>query len=94
MAYRLLPAALADLEVISLHIAADNPRAARRWLDRIEERCARLAELPGLGVARPDIRSDLRFWPEGSYLLLYRQTGEDVEFVRILHGARQWEDLL
>lgn len=94
MAYRVLPAALADLEAIALHIAADNPRAARHWLDRIEERCARLAEMPGLGVARSDIRPDLRLWPEGSYLILYRQAGEDVEVVRVLHGARQWEDLL
>jgi toxin ParE1/3/4 len=94
MALRLLPAARADIETIAFYIAAENPSVARRWVDRIEERCERLAEMPGLGVARPDVRLDLRLLPVGNYLILYREMGEDVEVVRVLHGARHWQDLV
>jgi toxin ParE1/3/4 len=50
--------------------------------------------MPGLGVARPDIRPDLRLWPVGNYLILYWQVDADVEVVRVLPGARNWPDLL
>lgn len=94
MGFRLLPEAEADIEAIADYIAEDNLGAALRWVDGIEERCAQLANMPGLGVARPDVRPDLRMLPTGNYLILYRQAGDEVEIVRVLHGARQWQDLL
>lgn len=94
MAFRLLPAAVADLEAIATRIAADDPAAAGRWLDEIERRCVLLGEMPGMGVARPDVRKDIRLLPAGNFLILYRQVGADAEIVRIVHGARQWQDLL
>ena len=94
MALRLLPAAEADIEGIVLYIAEDNPAAARRWLEDIRTRCRRLADMPGMGTARPEVRPDLRLSPVGNYLILYRQAGADVEIVRVLHGARQWQDLV
>ena len=94
MGFRLLPAAEADIETIALYIAEDNPRAAQHWVESIEERCARLGDMPGIGVARADVRPDLRMLPVGNYLILYRQVADDAEIVRVLHGARQWQDLL
>ncbi len=94
MGFRLLPAAEADVESIADYIAEDNPRAAQRWIDDIEERFARLGDMPGIGVARPDVRPDMRMLPVGNYLILYRQVADDAEIVRVLHGARQWQDLL
>jgi toxin ParE1/3/4 len=32
--------------------------------------------------------------PAGSYLILYQQVDKGVEIARVLHGARQWQDLL
>ena len=94
MGFRLLPAAEADIEAIALYIAEDNPRAAQRWVDGIEEHCARLGDMPGMGVARADVRPDLRMLPVSNYLILYRQVGNDAEIVRVLHSARQWQNLL
>ncbi|MFQ8433747.1 type II toxin-antitoxin system RelE/ParE family toxin [Amaricoccus sp. W119] len=94
MGYRLLPAAEADIESIALYIAADDFDAALRWVADIERRCALLGDMPGMGVARPDVRPGLRLLPAGSYLILYQRTGEDAEIVRVLHGARRWQDLL
>jgi len=77
-----------DLLSIWSYIAADSPAAADRVLDGIDRRCARLGENPKLGPARPDIASELRYFPVGSYLIFYREVSEGVEIVRVLHGAR------
>lgn len=50
--------------------------------------------MPGLGVARPDVRPDLRMLPAGNYLILYCEIDGGAEIVRVVHGARQWQDLL
>jgi len=91
---RLRPQAEADIEAIALYIAEDNPSAASRWFENIYRHCQQLGKMPGIGVARPDVRPDLRVLPVGNYLILYRQIDDGAEIVRVVHGARQWEDLI
>lgn len=93
MTFRLRPEAEADIEAIALYIAEDNPSAARRWYDDILDRCRRLGEMPGMGIARPEVRPDLRSFPAGNYLILYREIESGAEIVRVVHGARQWQKL-
>ena len=47
-----------------------------------------LSENPRLGPARPDLAADLRYFPVGRYVLLYREIPGGVEIVRCVHGAR------
>lgn len=94
MSFRLRPGAEADIEAIVSHIAQDDPAAARRWLQDIHQRCRTLGNMSGMGVTRPDIRPGLRLFPRGSYLILYQQIEDGVEIVRVLHGTRQWWNLL
>jgi toxin ParE1/3/4 len=94
MSYRILPLAARDIEEIVFYIAEDNPMAAQKWLNDIHARCRRISEMPGMGTAKPDVNPDLRMSPIGNYLILYRQIGPDVEIVRVVHGARQWQELL
>lgn len=94
MTFRLRPEAEADIEGIVLYIAADNPVAARAWFDDLHVRFRRLAATPEMGVARDDVRPGLRFFPVGRYLVLYRIDAPHVEIVRVVHGARQWQELL
>lgn len=94
MAARVLPSAEADIRGTALFIAQDNPRAARAWAERIRERCRRLGETPGIGAPRPEVAPDLRILPVGNTLIVYRQVSDDAEVVRVLHGARQWQDPL
>jgi toxin ParE1/3/4 len=94
MSFRLTPQAEADLAAISDYIGADNPAAARRLLDRFYECFGLLATFPQLGVSRDEVRTGLRLHPVGNYLILYRQIDTGVEVVRVVHGARQWRDLL
>lgn len=94
MTFRLRPEAEADLEAIALHIAKDNPAAALRWYDEMYESCRSLGVMPGMGVSRPDVRPDLRTFSVVNYLILYREIDNGAEVVRVVHGARQWQELL
>jgi len=89
MPYRILPLAERDIEEIVDYIAEDNPAAALKWLNEIHTRCRRISEMPGIGIAKPEVHPDLRMSPIGNYLILYQQIGPDVEIVRVLHGARR-----
>lgn len=82
-----------DLIEIWVYIAQDNPAAADRLLDDIDAKCLLLADNPHLGAARPDIAPELRYFPVGSYLVLYREISQGIEVVRIAHGARRLDKL-
>ena len=90
----LRPPAEADLEDIALYIAEDNVQAARQWIEDMYVLCQQLGEMPAMGIAKPAIGSGLRMLRAGSYLILYQQVDKGVEIVRVIRGARQWQDLL
>ncbi|WP_112309341.1 type II toxin-antitoxin system RelE/ParE family toxin [Pseudogemmobacter bohemicus] len=81
-------AAREDLIAIWTHIAADDPAAADRVLDRLDEAASHLAQNPQMGPARDDIRPGLSYLVSGSYLLLYRITDDGIKIVRAVHGRR------
>lgn len=56
----------------------------------LNQQCRKLAELPGtLGVARPDLRPDIRCFPFRGYLIFFRYLNDDtLEIVNILEGHR------
>jgi toxin ParE1/3/4 len=41
-----------------------------------------------MGRNRSDIVPGIRYFPVGNYLIFYRETGQGVEIIRVLHGAR------
>src|ERR1043166_7569139 len=82
------PAAEADAVEIWAYIAADNPSAADRLLNRFDRIFLKLSAQPHLGKAVEEIAPRLRFIPIGSCLILYRALEDGVEIARILHGAR------
>ncbi len=94
MKIRRLPRAIRDVDDIWLHIAADDPAAATRMVERLAAGVARLADFPESGPARPEIGAGARSIVVGRYLVLYRITGKYVEIVRVIHGAREITGLL
>ena len=94
MTFRLRPEAEEDILGIALYIARDKPLAARRWMDRVQRACRNLGDMPDTGVARPHVRPRLRTFAVGNYLILYERVSDGVEIVRVIHGARRWEELL
>ncbi|MGR9046974.1 MAG: type II toxin-antitoxin system RelE/ParE family toxin [Gammaproteobacteria bacterium] len=76
-----------DLIELWLYIAQDNPSAADRVLDDIEEHFHTLADNPLMGRLRPDIAPELRYFIAGKYLILYRTVPNGIQIVRVIHGA-------
>ena len=94
MTLRVQPTARADLRSIARYIAQDNPLAAQEWTETIIAKCERIAEMPGIGVARREVDPTLRVFPVGKYVIFYRHIDSTTEIVRVLHGARDWQSLL
>ncbi len=82
------PEAREDLREIEEYIAQDNPQAAVDFVGRLTERFAELAEFPGSGRKRDDIRPGYRGVSVKDYLIFYRVSGEVVEIMHVLHGRR------
>jgi toxin ParE1/3/4 len=83
-----------DLIDIWTYIARDNPAAADRLLELLDEKSRALARNPEMGSARDDIAAGVRHFPVGRYLILYRNVGDGVEVVRYVHGMRRLQDLI
>jgi toxin ParE1/3/4 len=77
-----------DLVEASLRIAEENPVAADRWLDLVDEKCQLLARMAELGRKRPDLAPDLRSLPAGNHIIFYRPLPDGIQLIRVLHGAR------
>jgi toxin ParE1/3/4 len=94
---RLLRLAEQDLTDIYEYIAADNPNAADRLLVRIAKELDTLSRRPLLGrIPRdPDIaKLGYRYLIIGNYLAFYRLEPSLVLVYRILHGARDYSEIL
>jgi toxin ParE1/3/4 len=88
------PVAVDDLEEIVNYIAQDNAMAAEDVRRAVLDTAEGLGEHPDLGV-RPRFSAPrfagIRFLPATpypNYLLFYRELPDEVEVLRILHGAR------
>jgi toxin ParE1/3/4 len=86
--YLVAPVARSDLREIWKHIARDNPDAATRWRDKLEEVFLMLARHPLLGQTCNELRAGLRFSCSGNYVVYYELAGRRIRIVRVLHGAR------
>lgn len=81
-----------DLEEIWLYIAGDNPRVATEFVYKIKNACdVLLAENPKAGKERNDLLEGLRQFPVQNRLIFYRIHTENIEIVRIFHGAQDIE---
>jgi toxin ParE1/3/4 len=86
--FHLTPDALTDLERIQAYIARDRPDAGRRMVSRLLDAMDTLAEHPGIGAKRDELRPGFRSYPVGNYLIIYLPRDGGVEVLRVLHGAQ------
>ena len=88
-------AAFADLLDIGRSIRRDNPARAETFVAELFDRCQRLGAMPQAYPLLPDWEAKgIRRRPYGDYLIFYRITGEAVEVLHVLHGARDYEAIL
>lgn len=88
-------AAWDDLLDIGRHIASDSPRNAEAFLEKAYTACLGLGEMPEAFERVPRHEgSGIRRRPFGNYLIFYRADEADVEVLRVIHGAREYERIL
>src|SRR5688572_12158748 len=95
----LSPQAIDDVETIRAYIARANEDAADRVIEAVYKTCEILAQHPGLGFERKfsaKALSGLRMFVISDFpnnVIFYRVREEEVQIVRVLHGARNIERL-
>ncbi len=94
MRVRFSPAAKLDLQLAARYIAADSPNAAKKWVGTVRSKCAKLGENPQLGVSKFEAGPNVRMVVVGNHLVFYETASTEIKILRVLNGARQWEDLL
>jgi toxin ParE1/3/4 len=81
--------ARSDLKAIHTYIVKDDPRAARRVIERLRAVARMLANNPGMGRDRgQDMRPGLFSFPVGRHILIYWPQSSGIVLVRVVHGAR------
>jgi len=82
-----------DLKEIWSYIAERNPNSADRILRKLAEKFQLLAENPKVGKSQDKFILSLRCFPFKNYVVFYFPIENGVEIYRVLHGARNIEDL-
>lgn len=81
--------ALRDLAAIDAYIAADDPIAAERWINKILAAAQRAAVLPNSGQAvREEGREHLKQILVRTYRIVYRFDDKRAEVVTVFEGRR------
>jgi len=93
--FRLSRQASADIRAIwdYLGVAKDDPTAAHRQVETLFERFQLLATHPLMGQSREDLRSGLRAFAAGSYVILYYPMKDGIQVAGVVHGARDIESM-
>jgi len=87
--------AVEDILEIGEYIAVENsnPAAADRLIIRFGDVFRILSTQPESGVSIVHIAPGLRTFSVGNYVIFYRPLPDGIRLIRVLHGARKWEDL-
>lgn len=90
MRVRWLRTALRNLEHEAAYIANDDPMAAARAVDRVRRAIDHLSDHPEIG--RPGRVAGTRELEVAGtpYVIPYRVRHDQIEILRVFHGARRW----
>jgi len=76
-----------DLIEIRQYISADNPTAAKRWIDRLRQRVRNSLHAPLAGRMVPELaRADIRELIEGNYRIVYRVLDDRIVVLTVFEG--------
>jgi len=85
-----------DLGSIFEYLAerSGDVEVAAEFVARLVFHCERLAELPGMiGQVRPHLSEDMRCYPFGNYVILFRYRDDVLEVVSIVERHRDIEQM-
>ena len=86
-----------DIGEIYFYIAEDSPNSALAMTDKIIDKINTLAELPLIGKIVQDselAKQEYRMLVIESYIAFYKLINDEVVVYRVLHGMRDYPDLL
>jgi toxin ParE1/3/4 len=90
MRVRWLKTALQDLNGEAEHIAHDNPDASAKVVTSIHEAVQLLAKFPAMGRAGR-VHGTRELVVSGTpYIVPYRVRDNEIQILRVFHGARKW----
>lgn len=89
-----MSAAEADLVDIAVYVGADSRAAAKRLVRGIQTACERLRAFPHSGAERPDLAAGVRILIKRPYRIIYQTAGGSTRILRILHSARETDEIL
>jgi addiction module RelE/StbE family toxin len=78
-----------DLTAIVEYISEDNPDAAQRLKDDIEDRVGKLPDQPQ-AYRTGRIPGTREMLVRKNYIVIYAEFGSTIMVLRVLHAARQW----
>jgi toxin ParE1/3/4 len=79
-----------DLNDIYDYVARFSAMNAARLVQRLQQACRLLAQFPGIGTARDDLRTGTFAFAEGNYVIFYEATDDGIRILRILRGSRNY----
>ena len=84
-----------DVNDIWDYIADDNIEAADRVLNALDNAMVKLAKNPGIGHVREELTDKRhRFFLVYSYLIIYRHETKPLQIIRVIHAARDVQNIL
>lgn len=93
----ILQIAREDIGEIFFYIAADSPKSALAMTDKITDKIDTLAKLPLIGKIVPDnelAKQEYRMLIIDNYIAFYKVIDDEVIVYGVLHGMRDYPDLL
>ena len=86
--------ALADLDEIRAYIAQEDAGRANAFVRPLHQQCASLSRHARRYPAVATIAErDVRKFSYRRYLIFYAASENEVQILRIIHGAREWGQL-
>lgn len=82
-----------DLDEIWDEVAMSDIVQADQFLAKIESKISSLSQFPERGVDRSDLFPNTRILIEGRYLIFYQIVERNVFVMRVVHGARDLNEL-
>ncbi len=77
-----------DLDEILEYLDGQSAQAADRFARKLKETCQLHVVFPQIGASAEEFAPNLRYFTVWNYAIFYRPVGEDIEIIRIIHGAR------
>ncbi|MGC5780062.1 type II toxin-antitoxin system RelE/ParE family toxin [Methylobacterium sp. NFXW15] len=90
MKIRITRRALRHLDEVRAYIAVDNPAAANKTIARLREAINGLTLYPERGRPGRIVGTRELVVSGTPYIVPYRLTGDAIDILAVLHGARAW----